>query len=360
MRRRAARFRITVGLAALALVLLAARAALPYWLRSYVDGVLDRTKGYAGSVADIDVSLLRGAYQIDGVEIHKEGGKAPVPLFSADQIDLSIEWRALLDGSLVGEVELLRPRLDVVVGPTPAHTQTGAEVNWAHRLEKLFPFDFDRFAVVDGQLHFQDPYREPPVDVALRDVDGEARNLTNSRELSARRPAHVSFHARAQRSGRAAGELEIDPFAARPDFRLKLELVSLQLPELDDFLRAYAGVDAERGQLDVYSEVVSRDGRFDGWVEPLLRDLDVLRVEEEATQQNPLATLWEALVGIAAELLENQSEDQLAARIPLSGSYEQPDLGVWGAFVSLVRNGYVEALKPRVELLRQGAREQKG
>jgi hypothetical protein len=243
-----------------------------------------------------------------------------------------------------------------VVGPSPGQTQTGAEVDWTERLEELFPFDLDRFAVVGGQLHFRDPYRRPAVDIALRDVTIEARNLTNSRDLSARRPARVSLEGRAQRSGRAAAELEVDPFAERPDFRLKLELAALQLPELNEFLRAYVGIDAQRGRFDVVSEVVSEDGRFDGYVEPVLRDVDVLRVDEEIGEQGFLATLWEALVGTAAELLENQPEGQLASRIPVQGSFEQPEIGVWGALVSLFENGYVEALRPRMELLRERAR----
>ena len=337
--------------------MLAARALLPLWVRAHVNGVLARAEGYTGRVADVDLALYRGAYRIEGLEIHKDGGRVPVPLFAAETIDLSIEWRALLDGALVGEVEMQRASLDFVAGPTPAHSQTGAGVDWAGRLEELFPFSFDRVAVEEGQLHFRDPYRKPPVDVALHDVTIEARNLTNSRDLSARRPARVSLDGRAQRSGRAAAELEVDPFAERPDFRLKLELVSLQLPELDDFLRAYAGVDAERGRFDVFSEVTSEDGRFEGYVEPVLRDVDILRVEEEIDEQSIFATLWEALVGVTAELLENQPEDQLAARIPLRGSFERPDVGLWGALVSLFRNGYVEALRPRVELLRERARQ---
>ena len=79
----------------------------------------------------------------------------------------------------------------------------------------------------------------------------------------------------------------------------------------------------------------SEDGRFEGYVEPLLRDVDILRVEEEIDEQSIFATLWEALVGVTAELLENQPEDQLAARIPLRGSFERPDVGLWGALVSL-------------------------
>jgi hypothetical protein len=348
--------RTAVAVAVIGVALLAARALLPGWVRDYVNGVLERIDGYSGSVRDVDLSLLRGAYCIEGLEIRKDGAKVPVPLLTADTIDLSVEWLALFRGSLVGEVEIDEPKLNFVAGPSPAQTQTGEGVDWAKQLEELFPFTLDRVAVRGGELHFRDPYRKPPVDVALHDVTIEAQNLTNSRDLSAEHPAQVSFAARAQRSGSAAAELEIDPFAERPDFKLKLEVVAIQLAELNDFLRAYAGVDAQRGRFDLVSEVVSNEGRFDGYVEPLLRDVDVLKVEEEIDEQGFFATLWEGLVGTAAEVLENQPEEQLASRIPLRGSYEEPEIGVLGALVSLFENGYVEALRPRIDLLKERSR----
>jgi hypothetical protein len=331
---------------------LAVRAALPMWLRGVVAKEVERVEGYAGSVADVDLALYRGAFRLEGLDVLKHDGGEPVPFFAADRIDVSIDWQALLEGTLVGEVELYRPRFDFVAGRPP----TGEETQWVERLEELYPFAIDRFAVVDGQLHFRDPHREPPVDVALRDLQVEARNLTNSREVSAERPAHITVQARAQETGRVAGELEVDPFAARPDFRLDLELVSLQLPELDAFLRAYAGVDVERGTLDVFSEVAAEEGRFEGWVQPLLRGVDVLRLEQEGDEQGFFAMLWEGLVGATSELLENQPEDQVASRIPVRGTFEQPDVGVIEAIVSLLRNGYVEALRPRMKLLREDAK----
>ena len=192
----------------------------------------------------------------------------PTPLFKADRIDLTVEWRALLHGALVGEMELFRPTVELVAGQTPAPARLPEEMDWAKRLVELYPFDFDRVAIHEGEIHFRAPQREPPVDVALHDVTIEARNLTNSRELSATRPAHVTLEARAERSGRVAAELE----------------------------------------------------------------------------------------GGTAEALENEREEQLAARVPLHGSFEKPVVGVWGALVSLFENGYVETLRPRIELLRDRAR----
>jgi hypothetical protein len=88
--------RWVIALAVVLGLLIALRAALPLVLERYVNKQLDQLKGYSGSVADIDLSLWRGAYQIDGLRVVKTGGKVPIPFVSARQIDLSVQWKALL------------------------------------------------------------------------------------------------------------------------------------------------------------------------------------------------------------------------------------------------------------------------
>ena len=88
-------------------MLVAARVALPYVVKRYVNKTLAELPGYSGSVADIDISLWRGAYQIQGLRVVKTGGKVPVPFVSSRLIDLSVEWKALLNGSIVAEIEVI-------------------------------------------------------------------------------------------------------------------------------------------------------------------------------------------------------------------------------------------------------------
>ena len=81
-----------VGLGILIVVLIGLRAAAPFAVQRYVNRVLDRAEGYNGRIGDVDLALIRGAYQIEDVEILKSDGKVPVPLFKSPLVDLSIEW----------------------------------------------------------------------------------------------------------------------------------------------------------------------------------------------------------------------------------------------------------------------------
>lgn len=66
-------------LAALLLLLIAARVALEPVVERYANKTLDELEGYSGHIEDVDIALLRGAYVIEGLRISKTGGKVESP-----------------------------------------------------------------------------------------------------------------------------------------------------------------------------------------------------------------------------------------------------------------------------------------
>ena len=127
------------------------------------------------------------------------------------------------------------------------------------------------------------------------------------------------------------------------------QLRGLSLPSFNDFLRAYVGADVQRGTAQIYAELQAKDGSFSGYVKPFFEGVDVLEIEEEAKEQGLLASLWEALVGVTAETLEDQSRDRVATRIPIAGSVASPQVGFWTTLGNVLRNAFVEALVPALE-----------
>jgi hypothetical protein len=327
-------------------VVVAARAALPVAIQRYVNRVLDRNAAYTGSIGDVDVALFRGAYGIEDVDIRKRDGSVPVPFFTSEWVDLSIQWRALIDGVLVGEVSFLRPQINIVGGPRP---QTGAGVDWRQTVEDLFPFEINHVQVRDGSLHYRDFHSDPRVDVYLHHLDLLAQNLTNSRNLAEDRVAQVTLRAIPMNAGLLRVRISLDPFEQRPDFDLDAELSGADLTQWNDFLRAYFHFDVERGGFDCYAELLASNDRFDGYVKPFFENVDVLRYEEERDEQGFFASLWEGIVGVAAEIFQDQPHDRVATRVPISGSVEDPQLGFWTTLGNVVRNAFIESLVPRLE-----------
>ncbi|MDY0068084.1 MAG: hypothetical protein RBS02_17075, partial [Steroidobacteraceae bacterium] len=87
--RRRSKLLLTFGV--VAVLLLAMRLAAPALLERYVNDKLQALQAYDGSVENIDLSLVRGAYRIDGLTVVKTGADRTTPFFSSERIDFSIE-----------------------------------------------------------------------------------------------------------------------------------------------------------------------------------------------------------------------------------------------------------------------------
>jgi hypothetical protein len=334
----------------LVVALIGARLVLPTLVRDYINGVLADNGAYTGHVADVDLALWRGGGEIRGLEIVKRNGEVPVPLLALPRAYGSLQWGALLrHGELVLEATVEKPALHLVAGPNQAEQQFGEGGRWQETVEALTPIRVDRLTVRDGRVHFHDFHSEPRVDVSLSDISLEARNLTNIRDPEDELPAHARLTATPMTAGQVIVTADLDPLARAPRFDVDAEIKGLELEPWNSFLRAYGGFDVESGTIAVYAEVEAREGRFDGYLKPFVLGLDVLDVEAEKEEQNWFESAWEAVVGGTAELLQNQSAEQLATRVPLSGSVENPETEFWPTFVNVLRNAFVEAFAQRLE-----------
>ncbi|MGB7839919.1 MAG: hypothetical protein WBL40_17600, partial [Terrimicrobiaceae bacterium] len=143
--------RNTVQIALVILALLVGlRLALPHFVKKYVNKKLDEMPEYDGRIGDVDMHLWRGAYSIQGVEIIKTDGDVPVPFFSSKRVTFSVEWKALFNGALVGEIDFYSPVINFVQGPSRKTRQVGVDKPWLHVIKELFPLNINRFAVHDG------------------------------------------------------------------------------------------------------------------------------------------------------------------------------------------------------------------
>lgn len=343
--------KLWIGAAVVIVVLVAVRIALTPMLLRFVNQKLDEIPEYRGHIEDVDLHLLRGAYRIEGITLEKLSGKVPVPFFKARSVDLSVAWKALLKGALVSEIEVLGPEVNFVAAPPKAGAetkreqgQTSIDGSWVDKVEDLFPFEISRFRIREGQIHYRDVHRKPKVDIHLDHLEAEATGLTNARQSGKDLPAEFHATGRAMGHARLQVDMKLAPLADDPTFDLNAELKGLRLPELNDFFRAYAKVDVEGGTFNLYTEAAAADGKFKGYLKPLLKDLQVLDLEDE--EEGLLKLMWEAVVAGVSEVLENQPRDQTATQIPLAGSFENPDAGIWPTVGYLLRNAFLEALRP--------------
>ena len=341
------RNKILWSLGIFVVLLVAARAALPGFVKDAVNRQLMALESYDGHVEDVDLALWRGAYRLDGVRIVKTGSKEPEPFFNGERVELSVEWRSLLRGRIVAECEMWAPNVNLVRSESKAQSQLGTEVNWADELERTFPFRFNTIIVHDGIATFRAPGIDSKDALKASNIDGRITNMTNVKETGQDTFAGFQATAAVLGTGTAAVGGSANPLARTPTFDLNLTVKGVRLPKVNPWLRKYIKADAEGGEFELYTELAAADGKFRGYAKPIMKDVDIYSSEEP--EKNPLKRLWEGIVDFAAEVLEDQDTEQVAARIPFSGTIQDPDASILPTIVSVMRNAFVSAFARSLE-----------
>ncbi|MEO8404102.1 MAG: DUF748 domain-containing protein [Chitinophagaceae bacterium] len=333
-------------LGSLIVLLIAFRIALPYILLKYVNKQLTRIEGYRGHVEDIDVALFRGAYVIKEIKLDKTGGKIPVPFFKANKMDLSIQWNALLHGRVVAEIIVDRPVLNFVNGPSKETTQTSVDKSWIDVVDKLIPFKLNRFEIHDGEIHYKDFYSSPKVDLAAKNVEIVAENLSNTKHAKDTLPSTARATASVY-DGTAKLEMKIDPLAKKPTYDMNVTLTAVSLVKVNDFLKAYGNFDAEKGTIGLYTEAAAKDGLISGYTKPIIKDLKVVSWKED--KDKPLKLVWESLIEVVGFILTNHKKDQIATKASFEGRIGEADVSTFAIIGQLLRNAFIQALYPSLE-----------
>ena len=341
-----------IGLASLIVLLLALHLALPYLVRDYLNDKLADMGDYRGQVADVDLAWWRGAYQINRLKIVKTTGKVPVPFLDAPLIDLSVSWHALwYDRAVVAEVIFDRPELNFVDGGNKQNSQTGQGTDWRQQLEKLLPITLNEVRIDNGVLTFRNFNSKPPVNLKATQLDASIRNLTNIRDEKGRRDASFDGTALIVGDAKVESRATFDPFSDFDDFEFRLRATGIELRKLNDFASAYGKFDLNAGHGDVVIEAEATNGRLNGYIKPLLRDVDVFDWQQDVQEKDKgfFRSVWEALVGATETVLKNQPKNQFATRVELRGSVHKQDISAFEAFLQILRNGFIEAFNARYE-----------
>ncbi len=322
----------------------AARLAAPFAVERYVNRQLAEMGEYRGSVEHIDLSLIRGGYVLRNLQIVKIDAAPETPPFaSIPTMELALQWRALFRGSAVGEVIMRSPQLNMVQSQANEEKQLGTGVNWPQEIRDLFPFQLNLVEASDGLVTFRAPGISTNDSLTMRNFTMQLRNLTNVQDLE--EPAFADLNVHGQIMGNAPITLmgSIDPNEMTPTFDIDLSIEGARLVDVNPWLNEFLKVDAEMGVFSMYSELAAAEGRFEGYVRPILEEPKFVDANEEEEGDGPFRKAWEGLVNLAAKILENKQEEQVATQIPLRGEIMEPDVDLLTTMVNLMRNAFVAA-----------------
>lgn len=340
--------KIQIGLIGAALGVIALRAVLPFAVEIFVNDKLEDMGDYTGHVDDVDLAVFRSAYTLKDLRIGKKGAADGVdPFLVVDTTELSLQWNALLDGEIVGEMRATRPVANFIEGESDEASQYGESIDWAALLNELLPFGLNRIEIVDGAATLNAPGIDSDDELELSDIDVIVRKLVNIHEDEERAYTDILGTAAFMSGAPVTLKGTIDPDEESPTFDMNMQLENADLVEINPWLRAILNVDAEKGRFSLYTEFAAADGRVEGYAKPLLEDANLHEFGEETPSF--LHSVWEAVVDLGRHIFENPENDQVATRIPISGQLDDPDTGLLATIGGLFRNAFVSAFTGALE-----------
>lgn len=243
----------------------------------------------------------------------------------------------------LADVTVRKLRLDYTHSPA----STAAEEKIAEVSEGSEPLQvrIDRFEVEDGRIGLVSWAKDRRFRVFVEDTDFTVTNISSGFRKG---PAKAVLTGRFMGSGALSGFATFRDDSKGPDFNITARLEKASLPSINELLRAYGKFDVVSGTFSVYSEVKVRNGRIEGYLKPLFKDVKVFSPEQDK-KKPVLKKLYEKIVGGLAHVLENKPRDQVATVADLSGTIENPDTGAWPIIVRLVSNAFVKAILPGFE-----------
>jgi len=184
------------------------------------------------------------------------------------------------------------------------------------------------------------PYR-----VFLAETDFHLSNFSNQ---FTRGPAQAQLKAKFMGSGITTASATFRPEKAGPDFDLSLKIGQTQLTAMNNVLRAYGDFDVSAGVFSLVTELHVKNGRITGYIKPFFKDMKVY--DRRKDRERGLGhQMYEMLIGGAASLLENRSQQEVATRADVSGPVGNPETSTWQIVAELIKNAFFKAILPSFE-----------
>ena len=328
---------------AILVVVFVARLLLPTLVKNYVNNVLADIPGYYGQVKDIDISLIRGAYVIHSLYLNKQEAKSQVPFIAIKKTDISIQWKALLNGKIVSELDLEEPSFIYVFEDHKKQNSTDID-DWSKALTNLVPIDINHLTIKNVKVGFVEINTNPNVDLHLNSINLQAANLKNVAQKSRNLPSTLTATAVSIGNGKVLLDGKMDLVKEIPDIDISLSLENADAKALNSFTNHYAGIDFSEGNFGLYSEIAIADGYLTGYFKPILKDAKLINKEDGFFE-----TIWEGFVGFFKFILKNQKQNTLATKIPVQGDLTNVKTKIFPTVTNIFKNAWVSAFKDKVD-----------
>lgn len=320
----------------LAMPIIAALDTLfPFLLKAIVNKQLQKLDDFKGKAEGIRISLFKQRITIKKVYIDKFNAATHQPSMFASIEELSIgyNWLQLWNKELDIRVKAQSPAIYFNPNRFQQLQKAKVDIDVPVRLEGV--------VIENGVFDFVDTTNPRPTAVTINNIHLEMANVD---EHTLKLATYVVSAKADVCNGKLDANFSIDLGNINPTFDMNVKLEGVKLVQLNSFLRTYAHFDVNRGNFDLYVEAKAKAGRFNGYIKPVISDLDVLGPEDR--HESLSNKIWQGLVGFVLEILENQKHDRVATQIPFSGTFKNPKVNTAAAIFEVFSNGFIKAITP--------------
>jgi len=340
-------------LGSIVVLLVILRLAAPWLLTSYLNKELAGLADFQGHVESTSLSLYRGAFQIRHITMVSRPPISPALNVTCEDIDITLIWRRLFHGQLVGTVTLYRPVATVTTAaasapPPPAVAPVPAipadNETWQQELQGLLPILVPEIQIVSSQVVYRDAAHG--IDMPVCTLTLGLTNLTNRAQLSPHQNTVITITATGTIAGEGKLDLngEVDPYPPLPTFALHLSVTNTDLTAYNELLRTYGKIDLRHGAFSGFTEMHCDQGHLQGYLKPLVTGVQTEPLKE--AKRKGLSVVKEAVVSATDTLLKNTDKNRVAGQIPLHGDLTDPKTRIWPTVASILGNGFIRALEP--------------
>ena len=196
-----------------------------------------------------------------------------------------------------------------------------------------------------GRLGYVNKAAKPPYRVFFTDTTLVIENFSNHlKDGIARGKGQAKFMG----SGPTQIDFAFRPENKGPDFNLAVRIENTDMQTMNDLFRAYGNFDVTAGLFSFYSEIKVRQGKIEGYVKPLFRDMKVYD-ERQDREKSVFRKLYEGLIGGIAGLLQNRPREEVATQTSISGDIENPQTSTFETILRLIQNAFFKAILPGFE-----------
>jgi hypothetical protein len=321
---------------------------------AYVNRKLQTLPGYRGNVKRIEFSIRRGRGEISGITFASRA-KSTVPIAQVRSLVFDLSWTKLLRRHVSIAIQIAGARVLVEAAkankkPSPTAAGSAPEAaresaqRWQDQLHEAFPFEITQLAVRESEVTYRDLQADPPVEIQVSSLEVEVVGLSNRwSEAQDGLPTRLGLQAAITGNGRVRLLVRADPLASQPRFEARLQMENVAVPAWNAMLRDAIKADVVAGQFGCSAEVTAADGRYWGYIKPVIRDLEFKESPEEP--RGTWQKLRKRLMNWGVALL-GRGRDQ---KIPFSGNFKETKVDVWTAVESLLRNAFIRGLREGLE-----------